>query len=536
MIRAALAERRKLGAYYTPQRLADLLSRWAVREPTDTVLEPSFGGCSFVDGAHRRLRELGNSQPNAQLFGCDIDKTAFGHLFSKLGLTQLQGHFIQADFLALRPSDLAVPAVNAVVGNPPYVRHHAMDSSQKQRINEVRNRWTEEISRRSNLWVYFLLHSMQFLCPSGRMALILPPSLRHADYSKALYRILVKHFEATQIISLGEHMFRSEGAHEGTVILLADGWQQAPNAQGTLTYSVASDMRELEGVLNTERQNPPNCPKQSAFELVAGRAAPLGSICKFSIGVVTGNSKFFLFNASKVTANQIPQSELKWIVSRAAQLSGLRVTRRSLKAKFLEGERTKILHANVPFSAAARRYLSTMTTEENSSNITFRKKKKWFQPVDRDPPDAFFVCMSHIGPRIVLNNAAVPCTNSIYELSFTNKLSTSGKEIIAIALLTTFSQLSAEFCGRQYGAGLLKHEPSDAANIMLVLPSHLPRQSKISEIFRKIDRALKARLHEAAVRIADTFFIESGLFTIGEVENLRVALEQRRLSRMKRRS
>ena len=40
---------RKLrGGYYTPAPLAEYLCRWAVREPSDRVIEPSCGDGSFV--------------------------------------------------------------------------------------------------------------------------------------------------------------------------------------------------------------------------------------------------------------------------------------------------------------------------------------------------------------------------------------------------------------------------------------------------------------------------------------------------------
>ena len=47
---------RKLrGGYYTPTPLADYLCRWAIREPSDRVIEPSCGDGSFVRAATSRL-------------------------------------------------------------------------------------------------------------------------------------------------------------------------------------------------------------------------------------------------------------------------------------------------------------------------------------------------------------------------------------------------------------------------------------------------------------------------------------------------
>jgi adenine-specific DNA-methyltransferase len=59
----ALAERRILGAYYTPERLSQMPSDWAIRAPDDTVLEPSFGGCGFLATARTTLARLGCANP-----------------------------------------------------------------------------------------------------------------------------------------------------------------------------------------------------------------------------------------------------------------------------------------------------------------------------------------------------------------------------------------------------------------------------------------------------------------------------------------
>ena len=47
-----------LGAYYTDSQVADFMVWWAIRNPTDTVRDPSFGGGVFLRSAGKRLRDL----------------------------------------------------------------------------------------------------------------------------------------------------------------------------------------------------------------------------------------------------------------------------------------------------------------------------------------------------------------------------------------------------------------------------------------------------------------------------------------------
>ena len=62
-------DRKRLGAFYTPDTLSKLLCDWAIRSPDDTVLEPSFGGCSFLVSSYDRLQELGSKTPAEKVYG-----------------------------------------------------------------------------------------------------------------------------------------------------------------------------------------------------------------------------------------------------------------------------------------------------------------------------------------------------------------------------------------------------------------------------------------------------------------------------------
>jgi adenine-specific DNA-methyltransferase len=47
------------GGYYTSSEVARWMCDWAIRDPSNTVLEPSCGGGEFLDAAARRFSQLG---------------------------------------------------------------------------------------------------------------------------------------------------------------------------------------------------------------------------------------------------------------------------------------------------------------------------------------------------------------------------------------------------------------------------------------------------------------------------------------------
>ena len=108
---------------------------------------------------------------------------------------------------------------------------------------------------------------------------------------------------------------------------------------------------------------------------------------------------------------------------------------------------------------------------------------------DGAPPDAFFPVMQHHGPKLVINESGYNCTNSIHRAYFKTDLSKTEKKMISLSLLSTFSQISAEICGRSYGAGALKHEPREAEKIEILIPELHHR--KVGAAFNRVDRMLR---------------------------------------------
>jgi adenine-specific DNA-methyltransferase len=48
---------KRFGAYYTDERVAAFLVRWALRSAQNTVADPSFGGGVFLETALQRFEQ-----------------------------------------------------------------------------------------------------------------------------------------------------------------------------------------------------------------------------------------------------------------------------------------------------------------------------------------------------------------------------------------------------------------------------------------------------------------------------------------------
>ncbi|RWE29076.1 MAG: hypothetical protein EOS78_30855 [Mesorhizobium sp.] len=526
--------RRALGAYYTSAPVADLLCRWAVRTGTDLVLEPSFGGCEFIAAIQRRLISLGSDAPSKQVMGTDIDPSAF-QVLKERGFSTEPTQFKNEDFLSLSTDAFDVPGFDVVVGNPPYVRHHVFGQTIRENAKLVKKAIGIDMPMQANLWAFFLLQATRFLRLGGRAAFVLPHSFLHATYAEKVRQYIATHFKEVQAFSIREHLFENEGASEKSVLLFADGWRQRGNeARSTISMVAVNDIDVVKNILFGSADIPESPKRLDEHGLDLGRTRQLGDLCKIRIGLVTGDSNFFLFDAEKARRTRISGNWLSPIVSKADQINGLTVSANDLFTAFASGERSAILDTrsrDTEIETEVTTYLGTMHEAKIASNITFQKRDIWHQPFDDLVADAFFTGMSHIAPRMALNPERLHCTNTLYRIFFDSTAALSKKQI-ALSLASSFGQLSAELEGRPYGSGLLKHEPRDVRRLRVLLDG--PDDAAVDATFHKVDICLRNKEFDNAAQIADQFWIDRGFLYKQSLREIERSLDRYREIRLRR--
>jgi len=517
----ALDERRKLGAYYTPERLSKILSDWAIRGGQDTVLEPSFGGCGFLAAARDALIARGCQNPPRQIFGCDIDEVAFGYLATVFGGPTDASGFILKDFLDCE-AELGWPdRFSVVLANPPYIPHHRIG---KARVRELwaREQGIEGVGGRSGLWAYFLSHSVRLLEIGGRMAWVLPGAFLQADYADPIRKYLGERFDRCAAFLVRERLFLEEGTDEETVILLADG-HRAEREAGHIEIGEAATLDELDAMIGawvrrewsglSKGFSPAALSVETSVDELQtriareGKANLLGDVARVQIGLVTGDNRFFVLDEQDRDDAKLKAGDCLRILSKFKAATGASLSSDDLDLYSGRGGRTYLVSAGQPcVNPRVNAYLETFDAERKADISTFKKRRIWCQTSDGNVPDAFFPVMHHTGPRLILNPEGFNCTNTIHRVFFGEHASPVTPKLATISLLTTFSQLSAELVGRRYGSGVLKHEPRDAERIQILLPQ--ADEAEVDHILLKVDTVLRAGDGEAARRIANAAILD----------------------------
>ena len=211
---------RVLGSIYTPPDFAEFLTTWAIRHAEDNILDVGIGEGAFVFAAYRRLLELGASDISAQqqLFGAEIDTSTYSKFTENAN--NINAHFLNlknADFF-----DVEFPFVDAIVGNPPYVRRTYINNVDEIRQSVMkRNLLVSEhnMTRMTDLYIYFLLHALPLLKPGGKLAVITSDPWLNVGYGEEFKKYLQQYFRIEMLISLDRRVF--DNADVKPVLILA---------------------------------------------------------------------------------------------------------------------------------------------------------------------------------------------------------------------------------------------------------------------------------------------------------------------------
>lgn len=241
-------ERHTLGQFYTPPPIAEFITRWAVRSPTDRVLDPAVGSGTFAVKAYAQLKKLKVPQTEktnhkeilSQIFAVDINPfsahlTAMNLAMRDVRHPTSEMNIVVEDFFNVPPRtavfapysvknargearrEITVPNVDAVVANPPYTRYMEISSVTQKSIARaigpimktyglqggIRGTVTE-----TGIYIYFVMYATSFLSEGGRIGMIISNGWLQTEYGVAFSKFLTSNFKVKAVIDFSNRLFR----------------------------------------------------------------------------------------------------------------------------------------------------------------------------------------------------------------------------------------------------------------------------------------------------------------------------------------
>ena len=246
-------ERHRLGQFYTPRPVAELIVKWAVGGPDDKVLDPGCGSGAFLVEAYKRLAELKLRKPFSevkhvpgdvhrqilrQLYAIDINEFPAHLTTMNLAMKNVRvpspetNIFVRDYFTTVPRQELLAPYIvrtpggekparvvfadfDAIVGNPPYTRWTEIPegtrSQIRDRLGDLISAYnlTPQVERgvEPGIYVYWITHSTGFLKEGGRLGMIISDSWLQTDYGVNFFKFLLDHYKVHAVIDISARVF-----------------------------------------------------------------------------------------------------------------------------------------------------------------------------------------------------------------------------------------------------------------------------------------------------------------------------------------
>lgn len=476
-----VTRRKSIGAYYSPHAYASALVEWALADSTGGLLDPSYGGCVFLEAGLSQLASR-LERPAESVFGADVDEDTDVWSDRLVAGGVPRSNLIRDDFLSLRPG-IELPLVPAVVGNPPYVRHHFLSQASVASAKSAMDRAGVRLDGRASLWAYFVVHAASFVADGGRMALILPGALLHADYAGQVIAHLRAMFRHIDLVRMGQRIFPD--ADEETVILLAaDAGSKCQSFEIHDAFALP-DLVKLVATIPTPADGrtgrvpaedhwksdllQPNCQEVLATALADKRVRALGDIAKIAIGTVTGANSFFTCSDVEMQALGLDAGDLTVpVLARSAMISKPEFTSADFEGFASHGNRVRLLTLPKKHPIDGRTRLGKRIAAAEVEGVQHRshcRRTPWWSLNPVSIPDAFLPYMGGEFRGVSANSAGAASTNAIHQVTWRVGLEPKVTTAATASSWSVLTALCAELYGRQYGGGVLKLELAAAAKL-----------------------------------------------------------------------
>ena len=585
-------ERHRLGQYYTPPPIVELITEMCIRSPNDKVLDPACGSGSFLVKAYHKLKDLKKKEnPFAdenrlheeilnQLYGVDINPfpaqlSSINLAIRNLRVPSRHMNIIVSDFFKVKPSMGVIPEVDVVITNPPYTRQEEMEY--KDQIREEALTYSDgskiQLDARAGIYAYFFTHSAKFLKEHGMMGQITSDTWLDVGYGEGLKQFFLDHFKIHAIIWYDVRAF--EKALVGTCITILEKEDKSKeerenNLVKFVRIKKTIPTEELVRIIEDAKENFEDerigitVKKQKELEpkdkwgkylraptiyykiLNHPKVTKLGKIALVRRGITSGANDFFYLDKEKIKLWSIEEEYLKPIIVSPKE-KNIEITSDDIDQWVLYVHKSKeeLAGTNVLKYIQWGEEVETRikggtkggTVIKGYHNLsTVKSRKLWYAVGERQP--APILRSRRIWERCIyfLNKAEALANDSLYEIHPFNEQNVKS---LAGILNSSLTALISELEGRFYGGGVLELEIYETKNMTVIDPNklNLSEKMRIEEAFSKVCEAQRKgdeKLEqEARKELDDAVFYVLGL-TEDERRQVYEGLEALRRMRLQR--
>ncbi len=269
-------ERHRYGQHFTGDDVVDLINGFCIRSASDSILDPACGSGSFLVRAYYRKKHLDAHRPHqeliGELFGCDIALYPTHLATLNLAAREINDEanyprITRRNFFDFKPTQpfceipapentsgyvpVLLPPLDAVVGNPPYVRQEKVEKKDKGRFGQICSEaWPGlRLTGRADLHCYFWPAAARLLKPEGYFGFLTSSSWMDVEYGFALQGWMLRHFKILAVMeSAAEPWFEDARVKTCVAILQRCGDEAARMANRVRFVRFTRKLADIIGI------------------------------------------------------------------------------------------------------------------------------------------------------------------------------------------------------------------------------------------------------------------------------------------------
>lgn len=497
-------EQKLRGGYYTPQYLADYITKWVLGINPSSILKPSCGDGRFIQALFNNNSEKEKNITCFELIDSEADKSKY--LLKSLGFNNFSVY--SSDFLRWSVDNFKADQIEfeGIIGNPPFIRYQYLNEEFQESAKNVFDLLNFKFTKHTNSWVSFLISSLSFLKEGGRLGMIIPSEILNVIHAQSLRDFISQGLHKVLIINPKNIWF--ENTLQGALIILIE--------------KVDNESKKGISILNVEDDDFINIDPNKLFvkskyidfkdlpdkwvganlteeELsLINKVKNHRSVYKFSdiatveVGIVTGANDFFLVNDHIVSKYKLDRFVYP-MFGKSQHCKGIiydneqhfENKEKNLPTNFIYLEDNE---SNLPL--LVQTYIKEGEDAEYHKRYKCKIRKPWYKVPSVYSTNIGMLKRSHEAPKLILNKLGAYTTDTAYRIK-SNKFQ---DEILVCCFLNPLTMILSELNGRFYGGGVLELVPSEIRNL------YIPIIENIDFNIEELNEEVKAGNIENVIR------------------------------------
>lgn len=415
-----------LGQVFTNKSVAQYMVSLLTKKQSGSLLDPCFGDGVFIDAAL--------AQGFSNIVGYELDELLFDSVRKKYPKLRLSNQ----DFLKTS----TVNKFDAIIMNPPYIRHEKIDDLKSLGITKKTIR-KDPIYRMlpgtANMYMYFLIKAINLLKENGELVVIFPCSWLNTKGGEGFKQLVFEKCSLLKQITVSGEAFEREALVE--VVILHIIKSKDPVVAEHIHMNIA-DGTMSERLIVDEKI------KLSFFY-------PFKKIGSVRRGITTGCNDFFINPPVKSNAYVAD------IISSPKSIFGYTSCSAELDKVLVIEKYSQLDKETHDYVRAWKKKILTEKKPKTLFNKIRNGNENWYCLNNSDCEGILFSYFVRNDMKFVFHNRKTLVRDNFYIIS-----SKVDKMLLFALLNNYYTYFQLEKSGKKYGAGLLKIQRYDIENLM----------------------------------------------------------------------